>query len=164
MISDKTSPDYENLKNKGNERFKAKQYEAAIGFYSRAIDLKKDEPIAYANRSACYINLKRFFEAKEDCDVAIKLDSSLTKAYYRRAIALKELMRYQLALKDYKMVSSLDSQIELAKKEAKALENLLVEDKRIDVKSHDKPLHLCSKLPIKSFPLNNQYNGAKNYY
>lgn len=154
---------YENLKTQGNNKFKLGQYESAIKCYTDAIKLKEDEPITYSNRALCYINLRRFFEAKRDCDKAINLDPKQIKAYYRRAMALKELMRYQSALEDFLMVEKLDPDFPLTEKEIKKMERTIQGDKRIDFKDFKKPDDLLSKLPLKRFELNNQYSGVKNY-
>lgn len=43
------------------------------------------------SRALCYLNLKRYKEAIQDCTEALKLDTKNVKAFYRRAQAYKEL-------------------------------------------------------------------------
>lgn len=74
------------LKDEGNKEFVAKNYLRASQLYSQAISLRED-PSYYANRAACYINLKRFAPAVEDCKKAIALDDKPAKPYYRLAAA-----------------------------------------------------------------------------
>lgn len=165
MVSNSSSSqgDYETLKIKGNEKFKAKNYDQAIEYYTKAIESKDDEPIAYSNRSLCFINLKRYFEAKDDCDKAIELDPNMDKAYYRRAIALKELSRYDKAMEDFKRVLSLDPNFTLAQEEIDKIQSLMMADARLDLKVFEKPEKYRSKTDIKLLELKNQYRGAKSY-
>jgi len=154
---------YETLKNRGNDCFKAKEYEKALSYYSDAIAAKGNEAAAYSNRALCYINLNRFYEAKEDCDRAINLDPSFVKAYYRRAVALKNLLRIKQAIADYRTVCSLDPSFLVAQKEVENLQKLIEDDVRLELTYFDKPEAYRSKNPIKTFELNRQYTGTKNY-
>lgn len=156
--------DYDTAKNKGNECFKIKKYNEALKYYNDAINFKKDEPIAYSNRAICYINLGKFLEAKQDCDTAISLDSTMVKAYYRRGLALRGLHRYEKALQDFQQVSKLDETFtKLVDGQIKTIDQLIKEDKRLELSACDKPDSFKSKLPVKSFQLNKQYSGQKDY-
>lgn len=42
-------------------------------------------------RAICFLKLRRFQEAKQDCDLALELEPSNKKAFYRRALAHKGL-------------------------------------------------------------------------
>lgn len=159
----KLNGDYETLKNKGNDSFKAKDYEKAITYYTSAIKEKDDEAIAYSNRAICYIYLKQYFHAIKDCDRALELDSSLTKAYYRRAIALKELSQFQKALIDFQKVFSLDPTFSLAQKEIESIQEMFKKDPRLELKLLDKPAPFRSEMPLKKIELRNQYYGARSY-
>jgi len=44
-----------NLKNKGNESFKKKNFDEALNFYEEAIKLNPNEPLYYNNKAAAYI-------------------------------------------------------------------------------------------------------------
>ena len=56
--------------------------------YELAIGLNPNNAIYYANKAAAFINLKRYNEAIDDCDMSIAIDSSYGKAHYRRGQAL----------------------------------------------------------------------------
>lgn len=156
---------FEIYKNKGNECFKLNRIDEARKYYSKAISEKGDEPTAYSNRAMCYIKLNKFYEAKEDCDQAILLDPNFVKAYYRRATALKRLHRYQKAIDDLREVTRLDSTFKQASIEITIIEQLLKEDKRIelDTSSNDKPQHLRSKHSLRKYDLNNRFSGTLSY-
>mmetsp|Transcript_4586 Transcript_4586/g.11099 ORF Transcript_4586/g.11099 Transcript_4586/m.11099 type:complete len:354 (+) Transcript_4586:41-1102(+) len=108
----------EELKNRGNEHFKVKEWESAAAYYSAAIDLLEegspkpaegDDPkyvaVVYGNRSQCYINLCREVQGDETSSIAkearsyamkanidsaraVELDPTNGKAYYRRGCAV----------------------------------------------------------------------------
>ena len=70
------------FKEKGNHAFQKHNFIEAADWYSKAIHLHQDSAF-YSNRAACYIHLKRFDQAIEDCLKAISLDDKLPKPYYR---------------------------------------------------------------------------------
>lgn len=54
-------------------------------------------------RALCYLSLKQYKEAAQDCTEALKLDPKNVKALYRRAQALKELKVSQEFLQGFKL-------------------------------------------------------------
>ncbi|ODQ48418.1 hypothetical protein PICMEDRAFT_13995 [Pichia membranifaciens NRRL Y-2026] len=92
------------LKEKGNEYFKAKQYEKAIIYYTNALTCKKDH-IFYGNRSACYSALKQFDKTIEDTTAALEIKPDYSKCLLRRALAYEELGRYEEAMFDLTALS-----------------------------------------------------------
>lgn len=76
--------DYE--KRKGNECFKANEFEDAVMFYSRSIFVKPDNHVVWANRAMAHLRLKQFDQAEDDCTEAIRLDPTYIKAISRRAM------------------------------------------------------------------------------
>ncbi|PKU35190.1 hypothetical protein llap_14504 [Limosa lapponica baueri] len=53
-------------------------------------------------RALCYLTLKQYKEAVQDCTEALRLDPKNVKALYRRAQALKELKDYKSSIADIK--------------------------------------------------------------
>jgi len=120
-------------KEDGNAFFKAANYEAAIKAYTQAVDLCKPDETdlladIYANRAACFAQLRDEEAAKNDCDEAIKLRPEHTKALIRRAQALEHLEKYQAALNDFTKVNQLSPgympSIEGANRIRQAMKNL----------------------------------------
>ena len=73
------------FKNRGNEAFQNKKFEAAEKFYSEAIDhnpglitLKLDKP-NWTNRAICRNAMKKYADAFHDCDTALSIDSKFSK-------------------------------------------------------------------------------------
>ncbi|KAK4698937.1 hypothetical protein P7C70_g7334, partial [Phenoliferia sp. Uapishka_3] len=95
----------EDEKNKGNAAFRVGNYELAIQGYSAAIEKDVDpvNPLYFTNRAQAYIKLARWQLAERDCTSALTIEPTLTKAYWRRATARRELggNNLQLAIADY---------------------------------------------------------------
>ncbi|CDO68732.1 hypothetical protein BN946_scf184652.g59 [Trametes cinnabarina] len=111
----------QNFKEQGNDYFKGKRYREARDFYTQGIDAKpEDKSILEAllcNRAACNLELRRSRRASRDrstaylvifpenygsvlrdCSKAIGVNPKSSKAYYRSALALIALERYDEAL------------------------------------------------------------------
>mmetsp|Transcript_34644 Transcript_34644/g.87084 ORF Transcript_34644/g.87084 Transcript_34644/m.87084 type:complete len:262 (+) Transcript_34644:112-897(+) len=89
------SPEALAAKNTGNKFFAAKEYEQAIEWYTKAIGLYADDHAFYSNRSAAYIALDNFDAALEDGRKCIELNPKWIKGYYRAAVGLSGLHRYE---------------------------------------------------------------------
>lgn len=86
---------------KGNEAIKSKDYDEAITYYSKSIELDPQSHIAFSNRALAYLKKRSilyfyidFHKCLEDCEQALALDSTYSKAYHRKAKALIELSTF----------------------------------------------------------------------
>lgn len=61
------------LKEKGNEQFKLKNYEKSLEFYNEAMSLVKDNIAIYTNRAQAFILTGKYNEAINDCDWALRV-------------------------------------------------------------------------------------------
>ena len=84
-------------KEKGNEYFKAGEYNQALEHYTKAIEYCPDA-IMYTNRAIAYIKLNKHKKAIEDCDKALKYDPYNIKAFLRMAKSQQALGKYKKAL------------------------------------------------------------------
>ncbi|KAM7279216.1 hypothetical protein ACFE04_006350 [Oxalis oulophora] len=83
-------------KEKGNQAYKEKQWQKAVGFYTEAIKLSGgNNATYYSNRAAAYLELQRFSQAEDDCTKAISLDKKNVKSYLRRGTAREMLGFYK---------------------------------------------------------------------
>ncbi|XP_073295578.1 translocon at the outer membrane of chloroplasts 64-like [Primulina huaijiensis] len=98
----------EMAKEKGNQAFKDKQWQRAIGFYSEAIKLNSSSATYYNNRAAAYLELGSYIQAEEDCTRAIDLDKKNVKAFLRRGTAREILGYYKEAMEDFRYVLVLE--------------------------------------------------------
>lgn len=106
------------LKEKGNDAFKAASFEAAIGFYSQAIDASSSPSDAltlscFNNRAACNQQLSNFSAVIRDCTHVLEFEPENQKALLRRALAYEGLERYPLALQDIRALNSINPNIEV---------------------------------------------------
>lgn len=107
LSHDEAVPDATSEKELGNEYFKQKKFNEAIGCYSRSIGLTPTA-VAFANRAMAYLKIKRFEEAETDCTEALNLDDRYVKAYSRRATARKELGKLKEAMEDAEFAVSIE--------------------------------------------------------
>lgn len=102
------------LKEEGNIRFRSRNYKEAIIFYSKGLEIETNS-ILFCNRAACYANEGDYKKTIADCNSAIALNNTYTKAYLRRGQAHEHLAMYTEALEDYTAAERLsDSQNEVA--------------------------------------------------
>ncbi|MCO5590944.1 hypothetical protein L7F22_044920 [Adiantum nelumboides] len=92
---------------KGNECYKMGNIAAAIDCYSKSLALDQTVAATYTNPALCHLKLKAPIKAKADCTLAIQLEPKNSKAYFRRAMARKEVKDIKGALEDLKMFLSL---------------------------------------------------------
>eukprot|EP01062_Namystynia_karyoxenos_P015719 TRINITY_DN15727_c0_g1_i1.p1 TRINITY_DN15727_c0_g1~~TRINITY_DN15727_c0_g1_i1.p1 ORF type:complete len:295 (+),score=115.96 TRINITY_DN15727_c0_g1_i1:94-885(+) len=82
------------LKDKGNEFFKAQKFAQAVEWYTKAIDVApqaEETGAIYSNRAASYVSLKKFDEAIRDADACIQLRPDWVKGYFRKAVAYDQM-------------------------------------------------------------------------
>ena len=76
--------------------------------------------IFYCNRAAAYIQLERYQDAVQDCDVAILWHPTYTKAYVRRSKAYEHLEQYEMALTDIEQALALEKNSPSSSSKARA--------------------------------------------
>ena len=94
----------EREKEKGNESFRAGEYEDALRFYTRAIEMlpaASHDARPWANRAMAHIKLEHWQAAEQDCDRALELDPAFSKAYARRGVARHRRGKYAAAIEDF---------------------------------------------------------------
>eukprot|EP00605_Chrysophyceae_sp_TOSAG23-4_P000885 GSChrysophyteH1.ASY1.ANO1.976.1 assembled CDS len=98
----------EAIKEKGDNHYKASQFEAAIEVYTKAIKqgaAGSDVVLkCYGNRAACYKQLSNFDGTIADCTEVLEYKPDDIKSLMRRAQAFEACERYKLALADTRQV------------------------------------------------------------
>ena len=79
----------DNLKDQGNKAFVECDFQKAIDLYTQAIDKSKGCPnhIYFANRANVFLEIGENQKAIDDCQLAIQIDKTFIKAYFRLALA-----------------------------------------------------------------------------
>ena len=85
-------------KAKGNEFLKAKDYPAAIAWYTKAIEKDPSGHVYYSNRSAAHLANGDPGRALEDGTACIKAKPDWPKGYNRKGCALHALKKYDEAI------------------------------------------------------------------
>jgi small glutamine-rich tetratricopeptide repeat-containing protein alpha len=92
----------EQLKGKGNEAMKKKDYSGAVEFYTQALNLVPLNPIYLSNRAAAYSGQGKHEEAKNDAEMAVAADPKYSKAWSRLGLAKYVLGDAKGAMEAYK--------------------------------------------------------------
>ncbi|RWS12493.1 uncharacterized protein B4U79_06689, partial [Dinothrombium tinctorium] len=87
-------------------------FEAAVSFFTDAIELNSNDFRFYCNRSFCFENMKQFENALKDAEKAIHLNPHRPKPYFRKGRALFGLKKYELAEEAFKQVLRIDPECE----------------------------------------------------
>ncbi|KAB0391041.1 hypothetical protein E2I00_006611, partial [Balaenoptera physalus] len=85
--SEEDSAEAERLKTEGNEQMKVENFEAAVHFYGKAIELNPANAVYFCNRAAAHSKLGNYAGAVQDCERAICIDPSYSKAYGRMGMS-----------------------------------------------------------------------------
>ena len=85
----------------GFDAFQAKEYQNAIIYYNKAIQLNPDFAATYNNRGVAKKNLQDYTGAITDYNKAIQLNPEDAKAYLNRGVAKNDLQDYTGAITDY---------------------------------------------------------------
>ncbi|EME50157.1 hypothetical protein DOTSEDRAFT_68876 [Dothistroma septosporum NZE10] len=141
------------MKEEGNAHFKSGRYQRAIDVYNTALEVdptnKGTNSKILNNRAMCWTRLKQYSKAMEDCDKAIQLDPTYTKARKTRAKALGESGDWEEAVRAYKNIAEQNPEEPGIAKEVRNAELELKKSKR---KDYYKILGLekdCSETEIK---------------
>ena len=73
----------EKFKQSGNGQMSSNNYDRAIEYYTKAINLDATNPVYYSNRAAAYSSKGNHLSAISDAEKAIEADPSFLKAYSR---------------------------------------------------------------------------------
>ncbi|XP_054836510.1 small glutamine-rich tetratricopeptide repeat-containing protein alpha isoform X2 [Eublepharis macularius] len=125
--SEEDMAEAERLKTEGNEQMKSENFESAISYYGKAIELNPSNAVYYCNRAAAYSKLGNYAGAVRDCERAINIDPKYSKAYGRMGLALSSLNKLSDATIYYRKALELDPDNETYKSNLKVTEQKMKE-------------------------------------
>ncbi|KAF8669818.1 hypothetical protein HU200_050991 [Digitaria exilis] len=105
----------EEVKRAGNEEYKKGHFEEALRLYDRALAMWPDNAACRGNRAAALTGLRRFGEAVDDCQEALRIDPSYGRAHQRLTSLHIRLGHIEDALKHLSLASPQPDPIELDK-------------------------------------------------
>jgi len=124
------------MKEEGNGHFKAGRYQQAVDVYNTALEVDPQNRGTNSkilnNRAMCFSKLKKWKDAISDCDRAVQLDPSYTKARKTRAKALGEGGDWQEAVRAYQSIQEQSPEEPGIAKDIKNAEMELKKSKRKD--------------------------------
>jgi len=86
--------DADKAKAEGNDKFKDKDFQAAVDAYTRSLDLNPNQHLCYSNRCAAYLKVGgNDDKALADAEKCVELMPTWTKGYHRVCEALRALKR-----------------------------------------------------------------------
>ncbi|KAK2197870.1 bifunctional Serine-threonine-specific protein phosphatase-bis(5-nucleosyl)-tetraphosphatase/Metallo-dependent phosphatase-like/Tetratricopeptide-like helical domain superfamily/Calcineurin-like phosphoesterase domain [Babesia duncani] len=174
----------EQKKAEGNELFSQGNYNGAIICYTEAIDIIRNEFRVengldtesaadhwitpdicntnlhqyYSNRALCNIKIESYGSALADADVAIMLQPTFSKAFYRRGCANLCLLKFKNAEKDFMAVLGMQNDA-MARTKLKQCRLFLRQQMFSDAIKIVAPPPLHETLDIESFNVDKDYNG-----
>ncbi|XP_073402869.1 small glutamine-rich tetratricopeptide repeat-containing protein alpha [Dendrobates tinctorius] len=125
--SDEDITEAERLKTEGNEQMKLENFESAVSFYTKAIDLNPRNAVYFCNRAAAFSKIGNYAGAVRDCEEAITIDPNYSKAYGRMGLALSSLNKHTEAVGFYKRALELDPDNDTYKANLKIAEQKMKE-------------------------------------
>ncbi|OUM62023.1 hypothetical protein PIROE2DRAFT_62147 [Piromyces sp. E2] len=144
-------------KNKGNDCYKSKDYEEALIYYTRSLDLL-EMPNVYTNRALVNLKMARFAEAENDATESLRMNDPRFnfKAYLRRGESYSRRARYREAINDFSEALKLDPNnkeaenfLIKAQQNYLDVEGELAEKLDIQIKETKKPSKPKKKMVIK---------------
>ncbi|KAF7236386.1 Small glutamine-rich tetratricopeptide repeat-containing protein alpha [Varanus komodoensis] len=136
LPSEEDAAEAERLKAEGNEQMKVENFESAVLYYGKAIELNPSNAVYYCNRqvphaasclAAAYSKLGNYAGAVRDCERAIHIDPKYSKAYGRMGLALSSLNKFSDAVIYYRKALELDPDNETYKSNLKVTEQKMKE-------------------------------------
>lgn len=89
----------------------SKEYDSAIIYLSRALELRPDFTSAWFNRGIGRINIKNYEGARSDFNIVLERDKKHTRAYIMRALSCFMLKDYKTMLSDIEIALQMDPHI-----------------------------------------------------
>ncbi|PGH14411.1 hypothetical protein AJ79_03054 [Helicocarpus griseus UAMH5409] len=91
----------DSFKNKGNAAFEKGEYQQAIDYYTKAIDIDRSSATFHSNRATAYYRIENYEQAAQDANTATQLNPGYIKAWVRRGDAEMKLGKAKRAQKSY---------------------------------------------------------------
>ena len=120
-------------------------------------------PAYYSNRAFCHLKLENYGLAIADASVALELDGSFVKGYYRRGSAYMALSKFKDALRDFRAVR------QLKPNDRDAFEKFCACEKEVKREAFEKAIHsedktqlpVSRRVDLSAIIVEDSYNGPR---
>jgi len=99
----------DNFLSKGISLFKSEQYNEAINYFNRIIDVNKDDKNTWCFKGECFYGLKKYEDALICFDKALEIDNKNYIVWIRKGEILKEFKKYNEAIECFDNANKLRS-------------------------------------------------------
>ena len=89
------------LINVANSGMDSKQYDIAVEYYTKVLEINPQNAEAYAKRGNAKYLLGKYKDAVKDYTKALEIDPNRENAYYNRGLAKANLKAYDDVIEDY---------------------------------------------------------------
>jgi TonB family protein len=116
-------PDFSFFQTRADQNAGKGEYSLALADYTKSIEMKADNQVAYVGRGKTHYNLKAYDLSLKDFDKAIELNPKDSVALFNRGVAQEKLGDSKKAMADYQSALDLDPNNEPAKTNLKRLQD-----------------------------------------
>lgn len=88
-------------RDKGNKALQAGDFDGAIEFFTKTIELDSSNHINFSNRACAYLGRNEPLKALDDADMCIDINPSFAKGYSRKGAAYLMMKQYNSAIETY---------------------------------------------------------------
>lgn len=92
----------DSVKAKGNACMASQDFEGAVNWYTKGIEMDPSNHVLYSNRSAAFLSAGKGEEALMDANRCVELNGTWPKGYCRKGAALQFLRRNKEAVDAFK--------------------------------------------------------------
>ena len=121
-----TPPDFSFYQTRADQNAGKGEFNLAVADYSKSLELKADNAIAYMGRGKAHYNLKSYDLSVKDFDKAVEINPKDSTAFLNRGVTYEKLGDSKKAMEDYQKAIDLDSANDSAKSNLKRLQDAAV--------------------------------------
>ena len=116
-------PDFSFYQTRADQNAGKGEFNLAVADYSKSLEMKADNAIAYVGRGKAHFNLKSYDLSVKDFDKAVELNPKDSTAFLNRGVSYEKLGDSKRAMDDYQKAVDLDPANESAKANLKRLQD-----------------------------------------
>lgn len=109
--------------NLANDYYKIGEFDKAVEYYNKALELRPDLLETYFNRGLAYTRKQNYDKAIEDLSKVIELNPNLAEAYYTRGLVYEYKQDYDKAIENYARALDVDPNYSKAQSQKEVAKN-----------------------------------------